>query len=335
MKKQTGLVLSAGFALAALVLTACGGRAARPGAAGTQPGSDGAAEVSATSVAGSAAGRVSHRLTLPVPPAMLTSDSARLDYVAAHYWDSMDLRDTTWIADTAAFEQAFANWSGLLWNLPAERAAELAGAHIGRIAADTAAGDEMLLHFADVAEHYWQDPNSPMRNEELYIPVLRALLAAPRLDDVYKIRPRAQLDAALRNRPGMRAAEVSYTTGDGRRGRLLQLRGDYVLLMFYNPGCHDCARVEEYIARSEVFSRLIAAGSMNVLAIYVDEDLKAWCEHLPQMPTGWTVGYNTSIRSDGNYDLPAIPNLYLLDRDKRVIFKDAPVERIEDYLAGQ
>ena len=32
------------------------------------------------------------------------------------------------------------------------------------------------------------------------------------------------------------------------------------------------------------------------------------------------------------YDLKAMPTLYLLDKDKRVILKDAPVEQIEQWL---
>ena len=34
----------------------------------------------------------------------------------------------------------------------------------------------------------------------------------------------------------------------------------------------------------------------------------------------------------GAYDLPAIPALYLLDRSKRVLVKDRPVEVIEAWL---
>jgi hypothetical protein len=33
------------------------------------------------------------------------------------------------------------------------------------------------------------------------------------------------------------------------------------------------------------------------------------------------------------YDLKAMPTLYLLDKDKKVLLKDAPVEQVEQYLA--
>ena len=54
-----------------------------------------------------------HELPLPEIPAMLVDDSSRLDYLSAHYWDGFDFKDTTWIADTAALEQAFADCTKL------------------------------------------------------------------------------------------------------------------------------------------------------------------------------------------------------------------------------
>ena len=61
--------------------------------------------------------------------------------------------------------------------------------------------------------------------------------------------------------------------------------------MFYNPGCPECTRIEEYIPQSEVVAPLIASGRLKVLAVYPDDDVMAWRSHLPQMPAGWTVGH--------------------------------------------
>ena len=106
------------------------------------------------------------------------------------------------------------------------------------------------------------------------------------------------------------------------------------MLMFYNPGCPECGRLEEYIPRSEVFAPLIASGRLRVLAIYPDDDVDAWRSHLSQMPAGWTVGH-APMEKGGTaaYYLPGIPALYLLGRDKTVLVKDRPVDVIEDWFA--
>lgn len=300
------------FVLPFLFLTACGDGSPRT--------TGGDSTITATAI---------HKITMPQPPSVL-SDDDKLTYVVERYWDSFDFADSTWLCDTAALEQVFADWAYLLGNIPASEASEYPGMLIRK----SEQSPSMLLRLAELAEKYFADPNSPYRSEELFIPVLETVIAAPGLDTLCKLRPRSLLASALKNRPGETAADITYTTAGGTAGTLHGVRADYTLLMFYNPGCPECARIETYIPQSEVFAPLVASGAMKVLAVYPDEDLAAWREHLPQMPSGWIVGHRVTGRDAGSpYDLPAIPSLYLLDKGKRVILKDAPVERIEAWLS--
>ena len=56
------------------------------------------------------------------------------------------------------------------------------------------------MYLTSLADKYLYDPNSPMRNEELYISVLDAMLKSPILDDTEKIRPKARRSLAQKNR---------------------------------------------------------------------------------------------------------------------------------------
>ena len=266
-----------------------------------------------------------------VPSAELPADPARrLVWLTEHYWDSFDWNDARWITEESALEGAFMFWADLLGRIPETDAARLSGALLRKV--DSHPDIQLLL--LDAAEYFWQYPGSMFRNEELLIPMLEAAIAAPGIGDIHKERLRARLASALRNRPGTRAADFTYTTGDGTQGTLHGFRAGYTLLMFYNPGCPECGRIEEYIPRSEIFAPLIASGKLKVLAIYPDEDVEAWRSHLPQMPAGWTVGH-APMGKDGTaaYDLPGIPALYLLDRDKTVLVRNRPVDVIEAWCA--
>lgn len=306
----------------ALLLAGCDGRTscgADAPAAAAGPG----AEVSAEAADGAP------QLDIPRPPAMLSGDSLRAGWLAEHYWDRLDWDDERWIADTMALESYFTPWAQLLAQLPESRAADCSRALFRR------GGDhpDMQLRLLDAAEYFWYHPQSPFRSEELLIPALEAVVAAPGIDLACKIRPRFLLAAARKNRPGMRAADFAYVTGDGRRGTLHGFRAEYTLLMFYNPGCPECARIEGYVPRSEVFAPLAASGRLKVLAVYPDDDVEAWRRHLPQMPVGWTVGHAPmEMGGTAPFDLPGIPALYLLDRNKTVLVKDRPLEAIETWL---
>ena len=73
---------------------------------------------------------------------------------------------------------------------------------------------------------------------------------------------------------------------------------------------------------------------MKVLNIYIDEDLEAWRSYMPIYPDIWYNGFDPdlAIRSEMIYNVRAIPSLYLLDKDKKVIMKDAPEARVFDFL---
>ena len=263
----------------------------------------------------------------PEPPA----DPARqLVWVVEHYWDSFDWNDARWTTETSALEGAFMFWADLLGMMPETDAARLSGALLRKVGSHP----DIQLLLLDAAGYFWWHPGSMFRNEELLIPMLETAIAAPGIGDIHKARLRARLASALRNRPGTRAADFAYTTGDGTRGTLQSFKAEYTLVIFYTPGCPECGRIEEYIPRSEVFAPLIASGRLNVLAIYPDEDVEAWRKYLPQMPAGWTVGH-APMEKGGTapYDLPGIPALYLLDRDKTVLLRNRPVDVIETWCA--
>ena len=66
--------------------------------------------------------------------------------------------------------------------------------------------------------------------------------------------------------------------------------------------------------------------------------LMAWTTVLKEKyPDEWIYAHDPYLilRDNGIYGLRAIPSLYLLDQDKRVLFKDAPVGKIVSYLIGE
>lgn len=270
--------------------------------------------------------------------------------------------DTTVFADSVRLQQAFGSWADDLYALAhqdPEEAIRQAGRLISR-ANDRPQWQEKLYDFADMC---FRDPNSTYRNEDFFISILQALIAAPNLDDIQKERPRYQLKKAMMNRPGTIASDVSYITREGKRGRLKngkietlknEERGriqelkngkmetlknedaspHYLLLYFFNPECHDCGRVTGYLEGSKVYSTMVRDGRLTILAYYTDQDLGAWNRCAKDMPTEWIVARSQKASDREAYDLPAIPNLYLIGGDGRIILKDAPVEVIEDWLAA-
>lgn len=276
-----------------------------------------------------AAGLPKKGFRLPQIPPVLTSPGERASYLVAHYWDGFDFSDTTLISCPEITEQAFADFLDVLpYVSPDESVKALRG-----LVASASADPSMLMYFAGLAEKYLYDPNSPFRNEEFYIPVLEYIVSSPGLAEVYKIRPRYRLELALKNRPGDVATDFAYTLPDGKGGRLSGVKSEYTVLFFNNPDCADCISTKAFIAGSALFGKLLAAKRLTVVAVYPDGDLSLWKK--TTYPPAWINGSNPELSGARLYDLKAMPTLYLLDKNKRVILKDAPVERIEEWLAGR
>ena len=80
--------------------------------------------------------------------------------------------------------------------------------------------------------------------------------------------------------------------------------------------------------------QLVHSGALAVVNVYIDEDISAWKAYEPVYPRTWVTGYEFAgiIREEQIYDVRAIPSLYLLDREYRIVMKDAPTERVLAFL---
>lgn len=263
---------------------------------------------------------------LPHIPEVLATPEERAAYLSLHYWEHFDFTDMSLIGRPEVTEQAFVNFIGILpYTSCAQEAVDALFRH-------AAAGEKMLRHFISLSDKYLYEPNSPMHNEELYILVLRTLVNHPRLTETDKLRPRQRLKLAMKNRPGDTAADFTFVCRDGTHRRLSELKADYLLLYFNDPDCDDCRRVKEQLSASQPLNRLLASGRLKVLSVCVEGKTAVWEKTL--FPTRWTDSYDEGqqLTRKRIYDLKAMPKLYLLDAQKRVILKDASVEQIEAWL---
>lgn len=198
-----------------------------------------------------------------------------------------------------------------------------------------AAGDSVAFRLVnDVLERYLDDPNSPMRSESFYIVYLEELLRLPQLPEAERIRPASRLATARKNRPGMIAADFAYIDRGGRRRTLHRTSGDTpLLLIFYDPECAHCTEILEQVRGSAILRDCTGRESLTVLAVYTEGKRRLWDETKGSMPEEWIVGIDTdSIVERELYDIPAMPVMYLLGRDKKVLLKDAFLPEIEDRL---
>lgn len=108
-----------------------------------------------------------------------------------------------------------------------------------------------------------------MCDEELYILVLRALTANPRIGEADKLRPRRLLETVSKNRPGDKAADFEFLGRDGVKRRMSHLKAEYTLLWLLRSFRDECGRVKGRLAASPAVCGMVGEGRLAVLSVNV------------------------------------------------------------------
>ena len=156
----------------------------------------------------------------------------------------------------------------------------------------------------------------------MYIAVLEYLTESSSLSDMEKIRPAHLLELALKNRIGAPATDFTYTLANGKTGKLYNIKADYLLLFFYNPDCHACQEITRQMESSFLINEFSKSNKLKILAVYPDEDLDAWKEHVSVMPKDWINSYDKSVslKNDEIYDLKSDTHIISIkQREKSIV----------------
>lgn len=280
---------------------------------------------------------------MPTVPSVITDANEAYEYIATHFWDGF--LDKSYPCDSSLVngvrnlevEKAFGMYAALLENNCRRDFATKAMAglfsSIERFGKENDSSN-VFGFFEKMVPKFLYDPNSPYRDEDLYLPYVSGLSVSELVSE--DMKPAYSYDASMCsiNRAGTPAADFSFTDLKGRRHNLYGIKAGHTLLFFTNPGCPACKEIAGRIEGNKILQGLISEGKLAVVSVYIDRDIAQWKSYATEYPASWYCGYDQdySIRSEVRYNVRAIPSLYLLDSEKRVQMKDAPEERVIPYL---
>lgn len=282
-----------------------------------------------------------------IPPGMMTDPQDRAEYLAEHYWDGLTDPARDFPSDSVLVsgvrksdvEQKFADWTSVLNMVPYTKAVQAVGKLYDRSLScevkDSASN--VFEVFTELAYKYLYDPNSPVRNEDHYNAFVAKLAAYDGLSSEMKKKYEYYAKMTSLNRTGTVASDFSFADRYGRIHTLHGIKAPLTLLFFSNPGCEACMDIINVLKGEPLISEMISSGRLAVANIYIDDDLQGWRDYMPIYPEVWYNGFDPDlvIRNDNLYHVRAIPSLYLLDEEKRVILKDAPENRLFECLLSR
>lgn len=283
-------------------------------------------------------------LTTPTPPGLMQDPEERVKYVLDNFWKELCDTSGKYLCDSLHIagvqNETVESQVGLYATLLLQVSPDVARTTLRRMVslletaqlADTSSN--ILKGMDGLLFRYLYDPNSPVRNEDAYGAYASALSESRLVPPAKKSTLRTEAHLCSLNATGTVAADFSILCRDGKTRTLHGTRSPLTLLFFSNPGCNNCAEITALLSTDDLATRLQADGTLRIVNVYIDEEIDKWWEYSSQYPEGWICGFDPdgTIRRELLYNVRAIPSLYLLDEDKKVLLKDTTSDRLMQYL---
>ncbi|MEN5233650.1 DUF5106 domain-containing protein [Sphingobacterium faecium] len=244
------------------------------------------------------------------------------------FWKNYNFNDSTYIQDQS--EQRLVDFIAAFPQYPITDVKDAIHHMLEKAESNPGA----FTYFRDKYAHYLYDPNSPLRSDWYYEPVLEYLTTSNSSTETEKVRYKMQLAMVKKNQPGTTVTDFQYLNSHGKKENLHDSKGLTRVLIFYDPACPHCKEIMNQLKSSELLNTLIATKQIQIIAIDPMEDKIAWKEYQSQIPSNWTNGFdheNILIKKE-LYSIMAYPTLYLVDDSNKIILKDPDHGYLVNFL---
>lgn len=269
---------------------------------------------------------------IPNPPDEMSQDQARIQqYVLDNFFNDFPWEDTR-IFNTPYANSRIKEFVSLLvrWKRPEY------GPYVIKALQAAKVDTFSYFHLFDQMETILGDHASPMRIEPIYIQMLKDMQTLPKLPGYRARHCQYELSKIDINHEGDIAPNFKIVTNTGDTTTLHDIRSEYMLLYLQHPTCPTCQKVRKMIADYPILNKAIESGKLKVLMVYFEDEADVWNDYInspeanPSYLHGWN--FDQSIEKKNLYDTRAIPYMFLLDNDKRIIKKNVLETELEDEV---
>ncbi len=133
-------------------------------------------------------------------------------------------------------------------------------------------------------------------------------------------------------RPGHQAPDLKYISEKGKQIALSDLKGDRILVYFWDPDCHLCRQTTPVI--KELFKKYKKDG-FNVYAVFTGTDKVSWLEYLENEKTDWINVYDPESKMTYRrlFNFYRTPSMILLGNNRIIIAKELNSQELKKELS--
>lgn len=263
----------------------------------------------------------------PSIPDSIQEKEARVSYMAKHFWDHADCSDPSLFIQP----KLFLDYLYLLHSLPSEEERTECIKQSIQPFSSQPVGFNYLLFWLD---RYLHNSQSPLYDDTFFLQFINVLLEA--VSNEGQINELSYLkEMTQQNQIDSIAVDFSFVLKDGTKKKLLEVEAPLLLLIFNSPNCSLCHKLENDVSNNLSILHLIADNQLKILSVCPTADYEDWISH--NYPQNWICGFDKDMTIITNrlYEIKQFPCIYLLDKDKRVIVKEADYDALVSFLFKQ
>ncbi|MBI4649387.1 MAG: redoxin domain-containing protein [Bacteroidia bacterium] len=265
-----------------------------------------------------------------VPPAPLDEKGKPIDslfayhYYKAHYFDNFDVTDSC-LLRTPFYNSKIDFYFSKMVVQTADSLIPEVDAILKKVKNNKMALENLTGHLC-----YYFETSKIMGMDAIFVHIadnyyLNGMVTA---DTTFLRKLKDRVKAIRPNILGNKAPELKMMTPAGEWISLHQTRADYTILVFWEPGCGHC-KTEIPKLKKEVYEK-IRNENIVIFAVYTQRDTTEWLKFIREHDLDWLNVYDPYYVSGfrDKYDIFSTPVIYILDKDKRIIYKRISVENI-------
>ena len=268
---------------------------------------------------------------VPVPKGKHPADSLyRFHYVRSHFWDHFDLSDPRLLRSPMYDQKLKTYFKQLVPFQP-----DSVDSAIDEVIARSRPSKECVSYLVWYFTVEYQNPKY-MGFDKVFVHMVDQYFAKEPIANTSPSVLKLLKDRASKIRPlliGNRAPELILQDTTGKFVSFYDIRKKFTLLFFWDYKCHICKR--QLAELVPLYPELEKRYGLAVYAININPDVKQWKaavrnRHLP----GINVNGTRTMKGDFTklYDIHGTPQLFLLDKDKRIIAKQFSVDQLKKIL---
>jgi thiol-disulfide isomerase/thioredoxin len=152
-------------------------------------------------------------------------------------------------------------------------------------------------------------------------------------DDLIRIRQEARsMSSTLCNKS---APSLNLKTPEGKHQSLYEINTDYTVLVFWDPDCGHCKKSIPKLKK--LYDDLMKGNNIEVYSVCTEMEEQKWIDFIKKHDLDWINVADMEVKSNfrSYYYIKSTPQIFLLNKKKKIIAKKIGVEQLEEVLKDQ